>query len=357
MNKHLDLESHPLVAIWETNANFGPVRDPANSSSGDAPELSDQEAEEMLRDIAELRPPIFVFTGTDPLRRKNINSLVQYAAACNLHPTMLLTPASSVSRKAIADLKSAQLSRLTVTLQGPSEESHDQLTGVPGSFMRTLQIIQWANELRLPVQVRTQLSRRNVRHLEEMAAVLKRFRVLGWSLDFPLHCPDQEGCGILCAAEFEQAFARIYQVSRKVPFKVKTGEAQHYRRFVVQRSIRLDRAGLTLLPPAHGGIPGILPVNEARGTLFISSTGEIYPSESLRVSAGNIRRRNIAEVYRASRLFTSLRDTSNLKGKCGRCEFKEMCGGSRARAWAITGDMFSEEYACSYQPAMARKTG
>lgn len=360
MTNNFDLCSQPFAAIWETNAQKPPHAGAGTfSPPNNNPELTDSEAEQLIRDVAELHPPRFVFAGADPLRRSGIYSLVQYAASCGLHPTMVLSPQSDVSRTAIARLKQSNLSRLGLTLEAASEAGHDRICGIAGSFARTVQAIRWANECRLPVQIHTDISRRNLHELETIASMIKRFRVIGWNISFPVPQQGESLQDLPSATEFEEAFACIHKLAQTVAFKIKTVEAPHYRRFVLQQRTKLKPAiaNPAIVPFGADGIPGVLPINEVRGSLFISSTGEIFPGNELRVSAGNIRRRKLVEIYRDSTLFDSLRDTTNLKGKCGECEFKEMCGGSRARAWSLTGDMFGEEASCLYQPLATRRSG
>ena len=360
MTTNFDFQTHPFVAIWETNARSGPqIGDTLDFPNRDGLELTDKEAEQLIRDIAELRPPVFFFAGDDPLRRDNIYSLVQYAASCGLHPSMMLGPNSNVTRTVIADLKKANLSRLGLTLEAGSAQPHDHLSGLPGSFARTTEAMKWANECRLPLQIHTNLRRRNLHELRQIASVIRSFRIAVWSISFPVPQAGESLHDLPSATEFEEAFAVIHELAQDLPFKIKTLEAPHYRRFVIQQRTRFRGAAgnLVVLPFGDGGIPGILPVNESRATIFISSTGEIFPSQGLRISAGNVRRHKLAEVYRNREPFESLRDPANLKGKCGECEFKDLCGGSRARAWAVHGDMFEEEPCCSYLPATARKVG
>lgn len=362
MTTNFDFQSHPLVAIWETNARSGPqIGDTFDFSNHDGLELTDKEAEQLIRDIAELQPPVFVFAGDDPLRRDNIYTLVQYAASCDLHPNMMVGPNSNLTRDVIADLKKANLARLSLTLQAGSAPAHDHLCGLSRSFARTVEAMKWANECRLPLQIHTSLGRRNLHELRQIASIIRPFRIAVWSISFPVPQPGESLHDLPAAAEFEESFAVIHELAQDLPFKVKTVEAPHYRRFVVQQRTRAraTAGGLVMLPSGDGGIPGILPINEARATIFISSTGEIFPSKGLRISAGNIRRQKLADVYRNREPFESLRDPNNLKGKCGECEFKELCGGSRARAWAVQGDVFGEEPCCSYIPAGAaiRKIG
>ena len=358
MNKIIDLASQPLIAIWETSVSSVGCRDQNFRPASSAPELNDNEAEQLIRDVADLRPPVFVFAGDDPLSRNGIFSLVQYAASCNLHPVMLLTPASAVTQQTLVALKSASLARLAFTLNGADSTSHDVLSGIPGSFARTIKAIKWANERRLPVQIHTQIGRRNLGELNALASLLLHYRITMWSISFPVPGPEDSLSDLPSSTEFEEAFQAIYLLAQKVPFKVKTVEAQHYRRYVLQQ--RTNSRSLAIqtgvAPFYETGIPGVLPVNEGMATIYITHNGDVLASKALQVSAGNVRRDKLVDLYRNSPIFQSLRNPANLKGKCGNCEFKEMCGGSRARAWSLSGDMFSQEESCVYMPFHARKT-
>src|SRR5262249_2647721 len=150
------------------------------------------------------------------------------------------------------------------------------------------------------------------------------------------------------AQEFEEAFAVLFRLSKEVPFKIKTTEAQHYRRFLLQH--RPWREGERRENGVYRSIPGLVPINDGKGFVFVSFSGEVFPSGFMRVSAGNIRSESLATIYRESPWLTGLRDSSNLKGKCGECDYREICGGSRARAYSTTGDMFAEEPCCLYEP-------
>jgi radical SAM protein with 4Fe4S-binding SPASM domain len=152
--------------------------------------------------------------------------------------------------------------------------------------------------------------------------------------------------------EFEAAFARLYALAQKVPFKIKTSEAPHYRRYVIQQQA-MARAAETTGTQFAEGVPGIFPVVEVRGTMFITHTGEVYPCASLPITAGNIRVQEPIEIYRSSQVFNLLRDPGNLTGKCGDCGFKQICGGSRARSYAMNADMLREDPACIYRPLAA----
>lgn len=152
---------------------------------------------------------------------------------------------------------------------------------------------------------------------------------------------------LLSAEQHEAVFAMLYAASKQVRFHIKTTEGQHYRRYVLQRRAEDPQAKLgvgELIDRAPKG------VNDGKGFVFISHTGEVCPSGFLPRSAGNVVKTPLAEIYRSSPLFVSLRDSSQLKGKCGQCEFRNVCGGSRARAFALTGDFLAADPCCGYVP-------
>jgi radical SAM protein with 4Fe4S-binding SPASM domain len=159
---------------------------------------------------------------------------------------------------------------------------------------------------------------------------------------------------LLRAEEFEDVFAKVYSLSKTATFDIKTTEAQHYRRFLLQQRVkeRTENSGESATREKVSDAVGRAPrgLNDGKGFAFISQTGEVFPSGFLPQSAGNIRRQSLEAIYRESPLFLNLRDTSKLEGKCGACEFKEICGGSRARAYALTGNPHGEEPCCSYIP-------
>lgn len=354
MNANFDLNQCPLIVIWETTqacdlacchcrACAQPKRHPL--------ELTTTEAEKLIRDIADLRPPIFIFTGGDPLKRPDIYHLVRYAASYNLHPAMTPSATPLLTREAIFELKRAGLSRLAVSLDGSVPELHDVFRGVQGSYARTLEAIHWANEAGVPIQVNTTLSHRNLHDLDNMASLLKDFKLVLWSLFFLVPTGRGQTEGLPTAEEFEATFAKLYRYAQEMPYKIKTTEAQHYRRFILQqRSKKRNTPVDDLISGSEKSIPGVLPINDGKGFVFVSHIGEVFPSGFLPISAGSVRKQSLTEIYRNSELLVALRDTNNLKGKCRECEFKEICGGSRARAYALTGDLFAEDSCCAYIP-------
>ena len=156
------------------------------------------------------------------------------------------------------------------------------------------------------------------------------------------------------AGEFEEAFACLYQLAQTVPFKIRTSEAQHYRRYVLQQGVRARATVSTEPEEFEQGIPGILPFNEEHGNIFISHTGEVLPCASLPVALGNVRIQKLADIYWNSTVLRDLRDTAKLNGKCGICGFNKVCGGSRSRAFTMSHELFAEDPCCIYQPPRSR---
>jgi radical SAM protein len=351
MNEPLDLSQKPLVVIWETTqacdlacVHCRPCPRPKRSLL----ELTTEEARSFIQDVAELRPPIFILTGGDPLKRIDIYHLVEHAASLDLRPAMAASVTPLLTRTAIQELKRAGLSRLGISLDGSRSELHDAFRGLHGSFSRTLEAIYWANEAHLPVQINTCISKRNLHDLDNMAALLRQFRVVLWSAFFLVPTGLGQTADLPAAQEFEKVFFDLNRLSKEVPFKIKATEAQHYRRFLLQHRPRLAHHWNDAAPGQS--IPGLLPINDGKGFVFVSHAGDVFPSGFLPISAGNVRQQPLASIYRHSPLLRSLRESSNLKGKCGECEFKGICGGSRARAFAMTGDVFAEDPTCVYKP-------
>jgi AdoMet-dependent heme synthase len=351
MKPGFDVNKTPLIVIWEANRASAPLNAHDYTCDQAAPQslqLTTQQAEKLIEDVASLCPPIFTIAGEDPLKRPDIYQLIESAAYRQLHPALSAEVTALITSEAVLKLKKAGLSRLALSLDGPTQELQDDLSGFPGSFSRTMAAMSWANRCLLPTQVNTIVNRRNISELENILHVISSFRLAMWNLVFQIPTARGEDRDLLSSVECEQVFARIYRMSQKVQFKIKTTEAQHYRRYVLQQRAR--SRGKSGDGDISEGIPGILPINEAKGFVFISHTGDVFPGAFLPLSAGNVRDASLADIYRNSELFQKLRDTENLEGKCGNCECREICGGSRARVYAMTGELFGEDPSCIYQP-------
>ena len=356
-----DYDQRPFLAIWEITqacdlackhcrAAAQPLRNPGELTTGEGKRLIDQ--------VAEMQVPIFVFTGGDPIKRPDVYDLVSYARSCGVHPALTPSATPLLTRDAILRFKEAGLARLAVSLDGSRPEIHDAVRGVAGTYARTLDAVRWANEAGLPIQVHTTVSRHNAGDLDRLAQMLSGWQIVMWSVFFLVPLGRGKMEDLLSGAEFEEIFAKLYALSQRVPFQIKTTEGMHYRRYLLQRNAAAKRSAAAA--PAHpGGASKAIGwatkrVNDGRGFVFISHEGNVYPSGFLPLSGGNVREHRLSDIYCGSPLFRQLRDLTKLKGKCGACEFKHICGGSRARAYAVTGDLLAEEPCCIYQPANYR---
>jgi radical SAM protein len=300
-----------------------------------------------------MRVPVFVLTGGDPIKRPDLFSLIEHATKVGVRVSLTPSATPLLTREIIQRLKDSGLARLAVSLDGSHAEVHDSFRGMAGSFDRTMQAIEWANDVGLPVQINTTFCRSNYEDFDKIAALVETKRIALWSVFFLVPTGRGKLDNLLSAEEFETLFAKLHKLSQRASFHIKTTEAQHYRRYVLQQQVaaRKSKAAETAAVKVDDTI-GRAPrgLNDGKGFVFVSHTGEVMPSGFLPISAGNVRQRSLGSIYRDSSLFQRLRNPDRLGGKCGACEFRHICGGSRARAYAMTGDPMAEEPCCSYIP-------
>jgi radical SAM protein with 4Fe4S-binding SPASM domain len=309
-------------------------------------ELSTADAKKMIEGLSAFpRPPLLVLTGGDPIKRRDVFELIAFARGLGLSVAMTPSATPLVTSDVIRRLKDSGLHRLAVSLDGTDATTHDEFRQVNGSFDRTMQMIDDANSIGLPIQINTTLGRHNMTQLAALCELLATKNIALWSVFFIVPTGRATAEQRLNGNQVEEAFAEIYRLSKLQRFPIKTTEAPHYRRFVVQHAKENTSSQPIREMPGMGG------TNDGKGILFISHTGEIYPSGFLPLSCGRVPLDSVVRVYQESTLFRALRDSDQLGGKCGACEYKNLCGGSRARAYALNGDPLAEEEDCIYVPA------
>jgi radical SAM protein len=352
-----DFNERPFIAIWEVTqaCDLACVHCRASAQPDRHPmELSTDEGKKLIDQIAALKVPVFVLTGGDPIKRPDLFELIWYARSVGVRVSLTPSATPLLTRDVIVRLKEAGLARLAVSMDGASAETHDAFRGMSGSFARTLDAVRWANEVGLAVQINTTFSRRNIGEIDNIVALIEKLKITLWSVFFLVPMGRGKLNDLLSAEEFEAVFAKVHSLSKAASFDIKTTEAQHYRRFILQQRVAERRLGMDLASPQGRTVDAIgrapRGLNDGKGFVFISHKGEVFPSGFLPLSAGSIREQELATIYRDSPLFRNLRDTSKLEGKCGSCEFKEICGGSRSRAYALTGNPHAEEPCCNYVP-------
>lgn len=372
-----DLNWRPFIVIWELTracdlackhcrAEAIPERHPE--------ELTAEEARRLMDDVASFGPPppLFVMTGGDPFKRPDLFELVEYGARVGLPVSVSPSGTPSLTEANLRRLRDAGAVALSLSLDGSTAAIHDRFRQVDGVYDWTLAGWQAARQLGFKVQINTTVGPHNLYDLPEILALVRRFGAMTWSLFFLVPTGRGRSLAPISPEAFEDVLNFLYDADKVV--SLKTTEGHHFRRVVIQRQI-LERRGI----PAHGVLPlgetywrlrrrleqvapdvdfdapapvrrTPLDVNAGRGFVFISHRGTVYPSGFLPLAAGNVRTRSLPEIYRESPLFRALRDPDRLGGRCGQCEFRRVCGGSRSRAFGATGDPLAEEPWCTYRP-------
>jgi radical SAM protein len=344
------VEHSPLLAFYEVTQACDLVCLHCRACAQAAPDPAELSARDALRLIDQLaefpQPPMLVLTGGDPLKRDDIFALVRHAAERGL--TVSMTPSATplVTPAAIRRLREAGLSRLAISLDGVDAASHDRVRGVAGSYLRSLDILRAARDAGLSTQVNTTLTPQNETQIEAFGDLFEEVGIALWSVFFLVPVGRAQYLPRLSAEACEAAFDRLWQQAQARPFAIKTTEAPHYRRFAIQHQVGGKH-------PTRGRTPqGYVPigVNDGKGILFVSHAGLVHPSGFLPVVAGAFPHQHLVDIYQNSPVFRALRDADRLEGKCRACEFRHLCGGSRARAYAVSGNLFAEDPDCAYQP-------
>jgi AdoMet-dependent heme synthase len=359
----IDFDKSPFLVIWETTqacdlackhcrAEAQPNRHPD--------ELTTEEAKKLLDDVRRFGRIIFVFSGGDALKRPDIVELVEYGARLGLR--MAITPGTTplATREKLQQLKDAGLARLAISLDGSHPGIHDEFRQVSGSFEHGLRILRTCQEIGLSTQVNTVVARHNLDDFDNLCTLMTKLGIVFWEVFFLVPMGRARPEDVASADEFERVFHRLYDLSKAAPFDIKATAAPQYSRVVLQRKKEERRQGerdeasdVLTDGAAHSDRDGIgraRNVNDGDGFMFVSHTGDLFPSGFLPVSAGNLRMHDLVDVYQNSEVFRRLRDRSQFKGKCGVCEYLSMCGGGRARAFAVTGDYLESEPFCAYVP-------
>ncbi|MER5812675.1 TIGR04053 family radical SAM/SPASM domain-containing protein [Streptomyces sp. NPDC002033] len=361
----------PFIVIWEATracplaclhcrAEARTERDPRELGGAGARRVMDQVA-------AFGRPaPLFVITGGDPFQRADLTDLVAYGTSLGLRVAVSPSGTPTLTRENLSAVRDAGAVALSLSLDGSTAARHDAFRGVPGVYDRTLEGWRAARELGLKVQINTTVTRDSLEDLADIAALVRREGAMLWSGFVLVPAGRGERLDSLTAGETEDVLHFLYDCGAVLA--TKTTEGHHFRRVALQRSI-LDARGER---PRLGALYGRLgeraarlglfegrrrpvrrppmDVSSGRGFVFVSHTGEVHPSGFLPLSAGNVTHHPLTAIYRGSALFTTLRDPSLLRGKCGACEFKTVCGGSRSRAYGFTGDVLEADPYCAYEP-------
>ena len=364
--KPSDFGRFPLMFYYEVTQACDLVCKHCRASAQETPavdELTTEQALALIDEVATFeRKPTMVFTGGDPLKRADLFQLIEHAVSRGIQTALTPSATPLATLEAFERAKQVGVQALGISLDGPNAAVHDSFRGFEGSFDKTLEMLANARQLNFPVQINTSITRRNFDLIDDIAELLLDQGIMMWSVFFLVPV----GRGLeeerIKAEEYEIAFAKLWHHAQTKPFAVKTTEAPHYRRFVLQQG------GNPLAGPgkhgasssatqSHGTRPthqskthrAPLGVTDGRGIMFISQNGEIYPAGFLPVVCGKFPDVSPVETYRNHPVFRALQNPDNYRGICGNCEYRHVCGGSRARAYAVTGDYLGPEPDCCYQ--------
>ncbi|WP_078860141.1 TIGR04053 family radical SAM/SPASM domain-containing protein [Streptomyces sp. NRRL F-2747] len=365
------IAERPFIVIWEATraCPLACLHCRAEAQTARHPEeLDGAGARRVMDQVAAFgRPaPLFVITGGDPFQRPDLTGLVAYGTSLGLRVAVSPSGTPTLTRERLAAVRDAGAVAVSLSLDGSTARRHDAFRGVPGVYGQTLEGWRAARELGLKVQINTTVSRHSLADIADIAALVGREGAMLWS-GFVL-VPAGRGGRLDCLdpGEVEDVLHFLYDCGAVLA--TKTTEGHHFRRVALQRAVLEARGERPVLGALHGRLSaraaelGLfdgarrtarrppMDVSSGRGFVFVSHTGEVHPSGFLPVSAGNVKNRPLTGIYRDSALFTTLRDPSLLGGKCGRCEFKEVCGGSRSRAYGFTGDVLAADPYCAYEP-------
>lgn len=324
--------------------------------------ILDEIASEAAANTPSRGPTILVLSGGEPLRRPDIFVIAAYARAVGLR-VALATNGTLITPEIAHRIKDAGIERVAISLDGPSPEIHDRFRGQVGAFDAAVNGLREAQRVGLSTQINTTVSKHNSRDLPKMIALARQLGVDA----FHLFLLVPVGCGLTIAEsdsvrseEAEEILNWYYDESLHADLELKATCAPHYYRIARQRRTEERRAGMP--HPAHPGMSGSGAPNHhgmnamtkgclaGTGVCFLSHKGEIFPCGYLPMPAGDLREQTFTDVWQNSSLFASLRDPSLLEGKCGVCEFKQVCSGCRARAHGWSGDYLAEEPFCAYEP-------
>lgn len=346
----------PMIIYWELTNACGLACRHCRATAMPLPapgELTTTESVDLLDDILGFDDPLphVVFTGGDPLRRPDLDLLLREARERGIGVSLAPAVTPLLTRERLAEVAQAGVQAISLSLDGSNAVLHDGVRGVEGTFDATLEALQWANELDVPVQINTLVTDTTAADLPAIYELLSTRTLLRWSLFFLISIGRGSQLTELSAGEAERLIVWLNGLARTAPFQVKTTEAMQYRRIAARAARRrgLSDAEIEASPMARG-----FGIRDGNGIVFVSHDGNVTPSGFLPLPVGNVKQESLVSLYRDEPTMRSLRRPELFKGRCGRCEFNLWCGGSRARAYAWTGDVLESDPLCPYVPEADR---
>jgi len=346
-------DSAPMRVYWEVTRACGLACRHCRAEASlarDPDELTTAEGHAVLDRIAAFgdTKPHAILTGGDPVERADLFELIAHAKDVGLRVSVSPSATPRLTPEVVQRLAAAGVDAISLSIDGSSPARHDALRGVGGCFERTLSAARATATTSLQVQVNTLVCAETLDDLPAIYALVRDLRLARWSLFFLVTVGRGAVLAPIDSVQAERLLQWLASLERGqgVPI-VTTTEAPQFRRVVIEHGRQVHGPGTDSSHP-HGGVGH--GVRDGNGVMFISHSGDISPSGFLPLAAGNVRRDDLVETYRHAPLFVALRRADTFGGRCGRCEYREICGGSRARAWSATGDVLAEDPLCAYEP-------
>ena len=354
-NRFLYAES-PFLVYWEVTraCELACLHCRAEAiAQRDPLELSTDECRRVLEMVRHFgaRSPHLVLTGGNPLKRPDFFDLLGYGAKLGLRMSVAPSGTEGLTGDVLRAIKNAGVESISLSLDGSSAEKHDSFRGVPGCFGWTVQAARVARAEGLQLQINTLATGETEEDLPKIYQLVRGLDPMRWSLFFLVGVGRGRALQAIPAERGEALLHWLYDLSKRTPFAIATTEAPHFRRVALTR---MRSEGIPLSKIRETPVGRAFGIRDGNGIMFISHTGEVYPSGFLPIVAGSVRSSNLVDIYRDSAVFEKVRSTSQFGGRCGRCEFKEICGGSRARAFAGHDDFLAEDPSCDYEPGRYR---
>lgn len=355
-----DFSRNPMLVYWEMTQACGLACKHCRAEAMPTAhpfELSTTESQAFLNQLLGFGEPLphVILTGGDPLRRRDIYDLIDYASGIGLEVSITPSATPELTNEAITKLQTHGIQSLGLSLDGSSAARHDAIRGIPGTFERTIRAAKHAGKIGLPIQVNTLVSEETADDLPAVYELLRTsFPVMRWSLFFLISVGRGKALNEVSPEQGERIMDWVLDLVPNAPFAVKTTEAPSYRRIAIKK---MKSAGMAAPAMKETAVYRGFQIRDGHGIVFVSNLGDIYPSGFLPLRCGNVRKDNLVEVYRNSDTFRGLHSPDDFHGKCGLCEYSHICGGSRARAYAYTGDPLGSDPFCPYQPVLEATQG
>jgi len=349
-----DFSRNPMLVYWEMTQACGLACKHCRAEAmpnANPLELTTEQSRRFLRQLVDFGNPLphLILTGGDPLSRKDIYELIDYATGLGLEVSITPSATPELTNDAISKLKAHGIQSMGLSLDGSNAEKHDAIRAVPGTFERTMEAARHCGKIGMPIQVNTLVAEETAADLPAIYQLLRSsFPVMRWSLFMLISVGRGKALNEVPPEEGEKIMRWVFDLSPHAPFAIKTTEAPSYRRIAIET---MRSSGM-----AHGEMKSTsvykgFQIRDGHGIVFVSNLGEIYPSGFLPLRCGNVRAESLVDVYRDSDIFRSLHSPDQFHGKCGACEYSHICGGSRARAFAYTGDALGTDPFCPYEPS------